>query len=276
MKQLGDILVEAEIISKKTLERALVRQKTEKQRLGAVLEEMGVITEEELAEALGRQFNFKIIKSFVNHEFSQELLDLVPSDFATKKMLFPLKQHENMLAVATTDPFDLEAMEMLSRITGFQIIPVVSTRKEILDAISKNYLKRSNIRSENGFTILVVESSEPVATIIQVALSKEGYHVLTAHDGIDGLRLAEKERPQAIIADSILPRMDGYALFAALKSNPMTSNIPVIMLTSKASVEDEQKALETGFIDFIPKPVQPMRIVSRVRRVLELTRKYNR
>lgn len=275
MRPLGDILVEAEIISKKTLERALVRQKTEKQRLGAVLEEMGVITEEELAEALGRQFDFKVIKRFVNHEFAQELLDLIPSDFAMKKLLFPLKQNDNMLAVATTDPFDLESMEMLSRITGFQIVPVVSTRKEILDAISLNYLKRSNIQSENGHTILVVEHSEPVATIIQVALSKEGYHVLIAHDGVDGLKLAEKERPQAIVTDSVLPRMDGYALFGALKANPMTSTIPVIMLTSKASVEDEQKALETGFIDFIPKPVQPMRIVSRVRRVLELTRKYS-
>lgn len=276
MKQLGDILVDAEIISKKTLERALERQKSEKQRLGAVLEEMGVITEEELAEALGRQFNFKIIKRFVSHEFPRELLELIPSDLAIKKMLFPLKQNDDMLAVATTDPFDLETMEMLSRITGFQIVPVVSTRKEILDAISKNYLKRSTIHSENGRTILVVESSEAVATIIQVALSKEGFHVLMAHDGVEGLKQAERERPQVIVSDAILPRMDGYALFGALKSNPMTSAIPVIMLTSKASAEDEQKALETGFIDFIPKPVQPLRIVSRVKRVLELTRKYNR
>ena len=276
MKHLGDILVEAEIISKKTLERALVRQKTEKLRLGAVLEEMGVITEEELAEALGRQFNFKIIKSFVSHEFTPELLGLIPADFAMKRMLFPLKQSDNILAVATTDPFDLETLEMLHRITGFQIIPVVSTRKEILDAISKNYLKRSSFQPENGYTILVVENSEPVAAIIQVALSKEGFHVLIAHDGLDGLKLAEKERPHVIVTDSVLPRMDGYSLFRSLKANPMTSTIPVIMLTSKASVEDEQMALETGFIDFIPKPVQPMRIVSRVKRVLELIRKYKR
>src|SRR5512137_2802521 len=77
MKHLGDILVEAEIISKKTLERALARQKEGKERLGTVLEEMGVITEEELAEALGAQFNFKTIKNFIDHSFSQELLDLL-------------------------------------------------------------------------------------------------------------------------------------------------------------------------------------------------------
>jgi len=274
MQQLGDILVEAEIISRKTLERALERQKDEKQRLGIVLAEMGVLIEDELAEALAKQFDFKIIKSFVNHVFPQELLDMVPSDFAIKRQIFPLKHKDGMLAVATTDPVDLDTAEMLSRITGCQIIPVISTRSEILSAISKNYLQSSNIHSECGSSILVVEESEPVSAIIQVALSKAGYHVLLAKDGIEGLKLAEKERPQLIVTEQIVPRMDGYALFNALKANPMTTNIPVIMLTSRATAEDEQRALESGFIDFIPKPVQPLRIVSRVKRVIELSRKY--
>jgi CheY-like chemotaxis protein len=73
-----------------------------------------------------------------------------------------------------------------------------------------------------------------------------------------------------------MPRMDGFGLLRALKANPMTSEIPVIMLTSKATTEDEQKALEFGFLDFIPKPVQPVRVVSRVKHALELTRKYKR
>ncbi len=275
MKHLGDILVEAELISKKTLERALERQKSGKKRLGMVLEEMGVITEEELAEALAKQFNFKTIKNLITHSFAQELLDLLPSDFAMKKLVFPLKQKDNMLAVAITDPFDVETMEMLSRITGFQIIPVITTRKEILDAISKNYLK-SDIGSDECVSILVVEDSTTVATVIQVALSKEGFNVLVAHDGLEGLKLAVSERPSVIITDSVMPRMDGYGLLRAIKGNPMTSDIPVIMLTSKASSEDEQKALEFGFIDFIPKPVQPLRVVSRVKHVLELTKKYRR
>lgn len=275
MKQLGDILVEAEIISRKTLERALERQKEEKKRLGTVLEEMGVITEEELADALAKQFNFKTIKSFVNHSFPQEVLDIVPSDFAMKKLVFPLRQKENMLAVAITDPFDLETIEMLSRFSNCQVIPVLSTRREILDAISRHYLK-GPINSENGESILVVEDSQPVATVIQVALAKEGFNVLLATDGLEGLKVAVSERPRVIITDSVMPRMDGYGLLRAIKGNPMTAEIPVIMLTSKASTEDEQKALEFGFIDFIPKPVQPVRVVSRVKRVLELTKKFKR
>lgn len=274
MKHLGDILVEAEIISRKTLERALERQKDEKKRLGVVLEEMGVITEDELTDALAKQFNFKTIKNFVHHSYAQELLDLLPSDFAMKKLVFPLKQKDSMLAVAITDPFDLETMEMLSRITGCQIIPVLASRREILDAISKNYLKSASI--EGGEAILVVEDSVPVSTLIQNALVKEGFKVLMASDGLEGLKLAVSERPKLIITDSVMPRMDGYGLLRALKANPMTSDIPVIMLTSKASTEDEQKALEFGFSDFIPKPVQPIRVVSRAKHVLDMTRKFKR
>jgi CheY-like chemotaxis protein len=275
MKHLGDILVEAEIISKNTLEKALVRQKAGKLRLGVVLEEMGVISEEELADALGTQFNFKTIKNFVDHSFSQDLLDLLPSDFAMKKLVFPIKQKDSMLAVAITDPFDMETIEMLSRITGLQIIPVIATRRDILDSISRHYLK-SSVRSECCEAILVVEDSAPVAAVIQVALANEGYPVLMASDGLDGLKLAISERPRLIITDSVMPRMDGFGLLRALKANPMTSEIPVIMLTSKASSEDEQKALESGFIDFIPKPVQPVRVVSRVKHALEMTQKYKR
>jgi CheY-like chemotaxis protein len=275
MKNLGDILVEAEIISRKTLEKALVRQKAGNQRLGAVLEEMGVITEEELADALGAQFNFKTVKNIVDSSFSQELLDLLPSDFAMKKLVFPLKQKDSMLAVAITDPFDMETMEMLARITGLQIIPVIAPRREIRDAISRHYLKSSG-RSDSSDAILVVEDSAPVASLIQAALSGAGYVVLVGNDGLEGLKLALSGRPRLIITDSVMPRMDGFGLFRALKANPMTSEIPVIMLTSKASSDEEQKALESGFIDFIPKPVQPVRVVSRVKRVLELTRNYKR
>lgn len=273
MKHLGDILVEAEIISNKTLERALERQKSEKKRLGDVLEEMGVITGDELVDALSKQFKFKTIKNFVDHAYPQELLDMLPSDFAMKRLVFPLKQKDAMLAVAITDPFDLETMEMLSRITGMQVVPVLATRKEILDAISVHYLKSS---SEGGEAILVVEDSAPVAAVIQMSLLKEGYKVLMASDGLEGLKIALSERPKLIITDSVMPRMDGYGLLRAIKANPMTSEIPVVMLTSKASTEDEQKALEFGFSDFIPKPVQPLRVVSRVKHILDMTKKYRR
>lgn len=274
MKQhLGDILVEADIISRKTLERALERQKSKKERLGAILEQMGVITEEELVDALAKQFNFKTIKNFVRHTYPRELLDMLPSDFAMKRVVFPLKQKDKMLAVAITDPFDLETMEMLNRVTGLKVVPVLAARKEILEAISVHYLKSS---AERGEAILIVEDSVPIATIMQAALIKEGYKVLLASDGLEALKIALTERPKLIITDSVMPRMDGFGLLRAIRANPITTETPVIMLTSKASTEEEQKALALGFNDFIPKPVQPLRVVSRVRHTLEMTDKYRR
>ncbi|GFE58206.1 response regulator [Geobacter sp. AOG1] len=272
-KQLGDLLVEAGIITVKTLERALDRQKGSGKRLGLVLEEMGVITDEELVDALAQQFGFKTVKGFSSATFSQDLLDLVPEDMAVQKQLFPIKEKDGMLAIAVTDPFDNDTFDFLAKKSGKKIFPVLATRKEVGTALKKHYLGGKET-SESKTRILVIDDSQPIATIIQVALQKEGYEVEVAHDGVDGLKMALTNRPDLIICDSVMPRMDGYGLMRAIKGNPAVEDIPMILLTSKASGEDEQKALETGFIDFIPKPVQPIRVVSRVKRALDLLKKF--
>lgn len=269
-RQLGDLLVEAGIISKTTLERALARQKLTKKKLGGTLEEMGVITEEEIADALAKQFGFKTVKGIAEHTFPKELLDLVPVDIAVSRPVFPLKRGDNMIALAITDPFDSETMEFLSKKTGMKIIPVLSTRNDILAAVKKYYLQDVPSEGIEKEKILVVEDTPAIAYIIQAALTKEGYHVILAHDGIEGLKLALTEKPDLILSDLNMPRMDGYGLLRNLRSNSSTAGIPVVLLTSKATPEEEHKALEFGFIDFVAKPVQPIRIVTRVRRALEL------
>lgn len=271
-KQLGNILVEAKLITEKTLERALERGKNEGKRLGQTLEEMGVITEQELVEALGRQFNFKTISDFATRNYAPELLNLLPTEFVMKRVVFPLMQKDFQLAVAITDPFDSETSDLIARITGFQLVPVIATRREILEAISRHYLK-SPLNPDAADTILVVEDSATVATVVQSALVKEGYHVIMAADGLEALKLVLTQRPRLVITDAQLPRMDGYGLLRAIKANPVSAGLPVIMLTGKATTDDEQRALEAGFFDFIPKPVQPLRVVSRVKRALELSSK---
>jgi CheY-like chemotaxis protein len=270
-KQLGNILVESGVITVKTLERALERQKGSGKRLGMVLEEMGVIDEQELIEALAQQFGFRTVANFAPHPFHWDILGLVPEDLAVQKLLFPIKQKEGMLAVAMTDPFDNDTIDFLTKKTGLKIVPVLATRKDITDAVSKHYLGGKPL-SGDKLKILVVDDSVAIATIIQTALLKEGYDVLVAHDGIEGLKLAISELPDLVICDSVMPRMDGFAMKTAVHGNPATATIPIILLTSKASSEDEQKALESGFLDFIPKPVQPIRVVSRVKRAFEIVR----
>lgn len=268
-KQLGTILVEKEIISNKTLERALERQKGSGKKLGVVLEEMGVITEEELIDTLARQFGFKTVKNFAGYSFAPSLLDLIHEDMAVQRTIFPLKLSDGILAVATNDPFDNDILEFLGKKTGLKIMPVLAIRQDIVDAIKKHYLKNVEAVADKR-KILVVDDSQPIATIIEVALKKEGYDVCVGQDGVEGLKMALVEKPDLIICDSVMPRMDGFALIRALKANPATAQIPMILLTSKASGEDEQRAFEAGFLDFVPKPVQPIRIVSRVKHALAL------
>lgn len=268
-KQLGTILVEKEIISNKTLERALERQKGSGRKLGVVLEEMGVITEEELIDTLARQFGFKTVKNFADYSFPTSLLDLIHEDMAVQRTIFPLKLTEGVLAVATNDPFDNDILEFLGKKTGLKIMPVLAVRQHIHAAIKKHYLRDAEV-TVNRHKILVVDDSQPIATIIEVVLKKEGYDVCIGQDGVEGLKMALVEKPDLIICDSVMPRMDGFALIRALRANPATAQIPMILLTSKASGEDEQRAFDAGFLDFIPKPVQPIRIVSRVKHALNL------
>lgn len=271
-KQLGDILVEAKLITEKTLERALEKGKVEGKRLGQILEEMGVITELELVDALGRQFNFKTIRDFSTRNYAPELLNLLPTEFVMKRAVFPLMLKEFQLAVAMSDPFESETSDLIARITGFQLVPVIATRTEIMEAIARHYLN-TPLNPTAGDTILVVEDSPTVATVIQSGLMKAGFNVILASDGLEALKLVLTHRPRLVITDAVMPRLDGYGLLRAIKGNPITAGIPLIMLTGKASTDEEQKALEAGFIDFIPKPVQPLRVVSRVKRALELSGK---
>ncbi len=268
-KQLGALLVEIGIITTKTLERALERQKGSSKRLGVVLEEMGVITEDELVDALARQFGFKTAKGFATYSFPREILGFVHEDMAIQKTIFPLKVTDGVLAIAVTDPFDIDTFDYLSKKTGYKILPVLSTRQEIMAAITGHYLQGRE-GAAGQLKILVVDDSSSITAIIAASLRKEGYAVSEAFDGVEGLKLAMAEKPDLIICDSIMPRMDGFAMMRAIRANPAIAGIPAILLTSKASGEDEQRAFEAGFLDFVPKPVQPIRIVSRVKHAFSI------
>src|SRR6185369_2810387 len=180
-KQLGSILLESGIISPKTLERALERQKGSGKKLGVVLEDMGVITESELVDTLAKQFGFKTVKEFAGYSFASDLLDLVHEDMAVQRTIFPLKIQNGILAIAINDPFDNNTFEFLGKKTGLKIMPVLSTRQDILAAIKKHYLRDAEI-SVDRRRVLVVDDSQPIATIIEVALKKEGYEVSVALD----------------------------------------------------------------------------------------------
>jgi len=267
-KRIGNILVESGIITGKTLERTLILQKRSRKRLGVLLRGMGIVTEEEVVEALAKQHNLKIIRNFSNRPFPKELLDLIPAQIAMEKLIFPLKHHERMLAIATSDPLDRETFDQLAQITGLNICPVLASREEIIASVRKNYaIEESEIsRSQK---ILLIDDSPIFTQVIESALRKD-YDVLVAGDGAEGLAMAIANQPDLILCDLLMPQMNGYEFIRVLRAHYDIADIPVILMTTKASTEEEDRALKAGFVDFISKPVQPVRLVAQARKVLSI------
>src|SRR4029079_870725 len=99
----------------------------------------------------------------------------------------------------------------------------------------------------------------------------EGYEVLTALDGEQALEKARAEKPDLIVLDIMMPKLDGYETCKALKSNPGTKDIPVILLSAKGRNVDQKVGFEVGADDYITKPFSPRKLVERINAILGQT-----
>jgi type IV pilus assembly protein PilB len=116
--------------------------------------------------------------------------------------------------------------------------------------------------------VLVVEDSRTILAVVKYFLELEGFEVLTAYDGAAGLEVAKTQQPRVIITDYNMPGMDGVAMVKILREDPQTRGMAIIMLTSDASLDRETQALSAGADDYILKPVEPRRLVARVKALL--------
>lgn len=119
--------------------------------------------------------------------------------------------------------------------------------------------------------ILVAEDHEPLLIGVRDILEAEGYTVSIATDGVEALQLMEQSRPDLIVADIMMPAMDGYALYRAVRARPEWSAIPVIFLTSQAENENMLKGKELGVEGYITKPFDPNELLATVHTLLERT-----
>jgi CheY-like chemotaxis protein len=271
-KRFGEILVEAKVVGEDQLKRALEKQKGTGRRLGQVLEEMGVVSERDIAATLARQFGYKTVSNIARASISQEILDLFDSDTASSAMLFPLKKEGKTLYLAMVNPLDIETLDNISFRMGLRVIPCVTTPTEIQSAINRHYLKiiDQSYELDTWWTVLVVDDQDLVRSAAAAALKQGGYNILQAANGADALKLVLQEMPHLVITDTVMPRMDGYELFRAIQSNLSIKHIPVVALSSKSSAEEEAKLLELGYVDFIAKPINPVRLLARTKHVLRL------
>ncbi len=116
--------------------------------------------------------------------------------------------------------------------------------------------------------ILAVDDENDVLLIIKTALQSEGYQVITATNGFDGLAMAEDRKPCLIILDLMMPEMDGMEVLRKLKESKVTDQIPVIVLTGLSDRSKVRQALDQGTSYYIVKPFDYQDLVSKVRLAL--------
>ena len=117
-------------------------------------------------------------------------------------------------------------------------------------------------------TILVVDDDPDIARFVEVNLRSAGYDVAVAGDGEDALEQAGSLRPDLVLLDVMMPRLDGFEVAQRLRKNPQTSNTSIIMLTAKALSADKVTGLQAGADDYIIKPFDPIELLARVKGTL--------
>src|SRR5207302_3638936 len=113
--------------------------------------------------------------------------------------------------------------------------------------------------------ILVVDDDRRTAMLVRAYLLRDGYQVSTAHDGLEALDAVERERPDLVVLDLMLPEVDGLEVTRRLRA---ASDVPILMLTARSSVADRVRGLSQGADDYLPKPFAPSEMVARVQSIL--------
>jgi CheY-like chemotaxis protein len=117
--------------------------------------------------------------------------------------------------------------------------------------------------ADRGDAVLVIDDDPIVHDLMERLLTKEGFRVIPACSGQDGLRLAETLRPAVVILDVMMPGMDGWLVLSALKANPALADIPVVLVTM---TDDRNMGYALGAADYLTKPVDPARLAAVLRR----------
>ena len=116
-----------------------------------------------------------------------------------------------------------------------------------------------------GKRVLVVDDDVKTVELVKLYLNRDGYRVLTSHNGIEALRLAQEAHPDLIVLDLMLPGMDGLEICRSIREE---SDVPIIMLTARTGDEDKLAGLGLGADDYVTKPFSPRELAARVRAVL--------
>lgn len=116
--------------------------------------------------------------------------------------------------------------------------------------------------------ILVVDDEVAIVRVLRDRLEMEGFEVLTAYNGSEGVEIALKEQPDLIIMDITMPNMDGLTAAKLLREKPETAHIPIVMLTARGQESDEQAGYQAGAVLYFTKPFSTRQLVREIRSIL--------
>lgn len=117
--------------------------------------------------------------------------------------------------------------------------------------------------------ILVIDDDKSINELIKINLELAGYKVIQAPDGITGFALAKQEVPNAIILDVMMPEVDGFTVAQRIRQNPLTKNVPILMLTALSQLDNKVKGFDLGIDDYLVKPFEMDELRVRIRALLK-------
>jgi DNA-binding response OmpR family regulator len=120
--------------------------------------------------------------------------------------------------------------------------------------------------------ILVADDEIYIVHILEFTLTMEGYEVLTAADGEEALRRVEADRPDLVVLDIMMPKMDGFEVLRRMRANEASRQTPVVLLSAKGRPIDRETGLDTGADDYIVKPFSPRRLLEKIQDLLDRER----
>lgn len=116
--------------------------------------------------------------------------------------------------------------------------------------------------------LLVADDDEDILALVQLRLARSGFEVVVARDGEEALRLAQEKLPDLAVLDWMMPKATGVEVLRAIRADASTADIPVVLLTARASESDIEEGVAAGADDYIAKPFSPQELASRVQAIL--------
>lgn len=122
-----------------------------------------------------------------------------------------------------------------------------------------------------SYTILIIDDDETTLKLVKIVLQRAGYHIVTATNGSEGLRMVEESHPDLVLLDLVMPGMDGFQVCRQLRQNPHHAKLPVIVFSALDRPAEQRRAFELGGDDYLTKPIQLAELFDKVRAALYFT-----